>query len=80
MFFPPAEYGSFVPGLRGREFTSVWLSSRSSYTVNKERQTVEKDGLHYRCELREGKFFIVNALAFSVPIGSDISAVPDLIG
>ena len=50
------------------------------FDVDEERQSVEKDGLHYRCKLREGKFFIVNALAFSVPIGNDLSAVPDLVG
>ena len=54
--------------------------NQGAFDVNEERQTVEKDGLHYQCELRKGKFFIVNVLAFSVPVGNDLSAVPDLVG
>ena len=58
----------------------VFRFNQGAFDVNEERQTVEKDGLHYQCELRIGKFFIVNVLAFSVPVGNVLSAVPDLVG
>ena len=35
------------------------------HSVQEERQVVDKDETHYRCILRNGRFFLVNSLAFS---------------
>ena len=46
----------------------------SNHCVREERQTVVHTGLHYKCDLRAGTYFLVNPLALSVKLRSPFSA------
>ena len=47
----------------------------SLHEVREERRNVSQTGMTFDCVGRKGKYFIVNAVALSVKIGSPYSAV-----
>lgn len=52
----------------------------AAHPVMEEREVLDRNEEHYKCVLRAGQYFLVNVLAFNVPIGSKFSAVTDLVG